>query len=568
MNEFYNIDAISKILKAFKVNNAIISGIKDENLINSILKYNASFTHINTNNSNCISENPLNTLRKFENYDAIFIDDDANWYTLINELKIIKNTNSEFPLVFICNNNFPNKRRDSYSNPDNIPDNFRQEYTDKLTINFNNEKIIISDGFYHACDENTPKNGVSTAIEDFLDKNSHIGTIKINFTKEICILYPKSQINQKRIKIIEKNIQTDKNNDINMSDKLIENQILLSYINKHELSDDNLIDMNPEISKNDGIIKDYETKIRHQTNQMNLKDSEISRFESDLSLKESQIKNIETKLLNRDRKINDLENQLKTAKTDLNTLEQETNNKNDKINNLENQLKTAKTDLNTLEQETNNLENQLKTANSDFDFLTQKINETADEFSKRESNYNTKIDSLNNKIKQNKIDFKNTENELNKQIKTNNKELTDQLNTFKRSYTKNLSELDHEKYCISCLKEEITNNKIEIEYLKNNSITKKILSPIGYLYLIIKSKPKEISLNIKLYQTLKNSKCFDIGFYLHNNEDLIKSKWCKYFSPELHYICKGFEEDRTFNKKYFNRNSKKELLKYLLNCDE
>ena len=547
MNEFYNIDAISKILKAFKVNNVIISGIKDENLINSILKYNATFTHINTNNSNCISENPLNALRKFENYDAIFIDDDANWYTLINELKIIKNTNSEFPLVFICNNNFPNKKRDSYSNPDNIPDNFRQEYSDKLTINFNNEKNIISDGFYHACDENTPKNGVSTAIEDFLDKNSHIGTIKINFTKEICILYPKSQINQKRIKIIEKNIQTDKNNDLNMSDKLIENQILLSYINKHKISDDNLIDMNPEISKNDGIIKDYETKIRHQTNQIDLKDSEISRFESDLSLKESQIKNIEIKLVNRDRKINDLENQLKTAKTDLNTLEQESNNKNDKINTLENQLKTA---------------------NSDFDFLARKINETADEFSKRESDYNNEIGSLNNKIKQNKIDFKNTENKLNKQIKTNNKELTDQLNTFKRSYTKNLSELDHEKYCISCLREEITNNKIEIEYLKNNSITKKILSPIGYLYLIIKSKPKEISLNIKLYQTLKNSKCFDIGFYLHDNKDLIKSKWCKYFSPELHYICKGFEEDRTFNKKYFNRNSKKELLEYLLNCDE
>ena len=561
MNDFYNSDAISKILKAFKVNNVIISGIKDENLINSILKYNATFTHINTNNSNCISENPLNALRKFENYDAIFIDDDANWYTLINELKIIKNTNSEFPLVFICNNNFPNKKRDSYSNPDNIPDNFRQEYSDKLTINFNNEKNIISDGFYHACDENTPKNGVSTAIEDFLDKNSHIGTIKINFTKEICILYPKSQINQKRIKIIEKNIQTDKNNDLNMSDKLIENQILLSYINKHKISDDNLIDMNPEISKNDGIIKDYETKIRHQTNQIDLKDSEISRFESDLSLKESQIKNIEIKLVNRDRKINDLENQLKTAKTDLNT--------------LENQLKTAKTDLNTLEQESNNkndkintLENQLKTANSDFDFLARKINETADEFSKRESDYNNEIGSLNNKIKQNKIDFKNTENKLNKQIKTNNKELTDQLNTFKRSYTKNLSELDHEKYCISCLREEITNNKIEIEYLKNNSITKKILSPIGYLYLIIKSKPKEISLNIKLYQTLKNSKCFDIGFYLHDNKDLIKSKWCKYFSPELHYICKGFEEDRTFNKKYFNRNSKKELLEYLLNCDE
>ena len=554
MNDFYNIDAISKILNVFKVDNAIISGVKDKNLINSILKHDASFTHINTNDSNCISDNPLNALQKFENYDAIFIDDDPNWYTLINELKIIKNTNHEFPLVFICNNNFPNKRRDSYLNPDNIPANFRQEYTNKLTISFNNEKIIISDGFYHACDENTPKNGVSTAIEDFLDENSHIGTIKINFIKEICILYSKSQINQKRIKIIEKNIQTDKNNDINLSDKLIENEMLISYINKYELFDDNLIDMESEISKKDSIIKDYETKIRHQTNQINLNDSKISGFESNLSLKESQIKNIESKLVNKDRKIKDLENQIKTAKSDLNTIEQESNNKNDKINNLENQLKTA---------------------NSDFDFLTQKINETADEFSERESYHNNKINALNNKIKQNEIDFKNTENKLNKQLKAKDNELANQINThthqlksLKRSYMKKLSELDNEKYCISCLKEEIANNKVEIEYFKNNNITKKILSPIGYLYLIVKSKPKEISLNIKLYRTLKNSKCFDIGFYLHKNKDLINSKWCKYFSPELHYICNGFEEDRTFNKKYFNRNSKKELLEYVLNCDK
>ena len=93
-------------------------------------------------------------------------------------------------------------------------------------------------------------------------------------------------------------------------------------------------------------------------------------------------------------------------------------------------------------------------------------------------------------------------------------------------------------------------------------------SPKTVFYLIFKSKPKEISLNIKLYQVLKNSKCFDIGFYLNKNKDLINSKWYKYFSPELHYICNGFNENRKFNKKYFNRNSKKELLDYLLKCDE
>ena len=71
-----------------------------------------------------------------------------------------------------------------------------------------------------------------------------------------------------------------------------------------------------------------------------------------------------------------------------------------------------------------------------------------------------------------------------------------------------------------------------------------------------------------MYKSLKNSKCFDIGFYLNNNPDLIESKWCKFFSPELHYVCKGFDEGRLFNKKYFNRNSKKELLKYILTCGD
>ena len=119
----------------------------------------------------------------------------------------------------------------------------------------------------------------------------------------------------------------------------------------------------------------------------------------------------------------------------------------------------------------------------------------------------------------------------------------------------------------------INNNEFAIHNYKIETDIKRLENEINYLkdcylYLIVKSKPKEISLNIKLYRTLKNSKCFDIGFYLHKNKDLINSKWCKYFSPELHYICNGFEEDRTFNKKYFNRNSKKELLEYVLNCDK
>ena len=136
----------------------------------------------------------------------------------------------------------------------------------------------------------------------------------------------------------------------------------------------------------------------------------------------------------------------------------------------------------------------------------------------------------------------------------------------KKQSLNHLSQLNNKEYCISCYKEEISNNKAEITYLKRNSIKKKFLSPLAYIYLILNSNPNDLSLNLKLYKALKDSQCFDIGYYLKNNKDIQESKWCKYFSPQLHYVCKGFKESRKFNKKYFNRNSKKELLDYILNC--
>ena len=167
------------------------------------------------------------------------------------------------------------------------------------------------------------------------------------------------------------------------------------------------------------------------------------------------------------------------------------------------------------------------------------------------------IDSLQNDLSKKESYVMDKEMEFNSQISNLNKQLTSQF-----------SKIEHEKYCINCFKEEINNNRTEINYLKSNTLTRNILSPFSYLYLVLKSKPKEVFINLKLLKILKSSKCFDIGFYLENNPDIKKSDWCKYFSPELHYVCKGFEEERTFNKKYFNRNSKRDLLNYLLNCEK
>ena len=120
MSKIYNSEIIPSILENFKTKDIVISGVKDVDLIKNILSYDANYTLINTANVNfdVISGNPLEVLNNLNNYDAIFIDDDSNWYTIFTELNIVKDTNDEFPLVFICDNKFPNKRRDSYSHID------------------------------------------------------------------------------------------------------------------------------------------------------------------------------------------------------------------------------------------------------------------------------------------------------------------------------------------------------------------------------------------------------------------------------------------------------------------
>ncbi|MBR3141108.1 MAG: hypothetical protein IKF11_09655, partial [Methanobrevibacter sp.] len=237
---------------------------------------------------------------------------------------------------------------------------------------------------------------------------------------------------------------------------------------------------------------------------------------------------------------------------------------NSKISSLESELESSSADFSQKE----------AAFNSKISSLESELESSSADFSQKETFFNNKIISLENKLRRNQsasdvltYDIKQRDD----QLKTKQQELNDmenKLDSLQHSYIRQLSKIDSNNYCISCFKDEISNNHLEINYLKDNTITKKILSPMAYLYLILKSKPKELSLNINLYKALKDSKCFDIGFYLNKNRDLIGSKWCKYFSPELHYVCKGFDENRLFNKRYFNTNSKRELLEYLLTCEE
>ena len=586
MSIFYDSDRILEILRIFKVKNIVLSDVANRDLIDTIKKCDFNLTLINADDENSIDGNPLNVLPELTNYDAIFIDGDANWYTVFNELDIVKRSNEEFPLVFICNNVFPNKRRDSYKDPEAIPSEFRQKFAKELPIAYNDETINIVDDHYHACEENTPKNGVLTAIEDFLSENSYIGVMKANVLDGITVLYPRIQINEKRINIIYNSLQSEKNESISLSDKLIENDLLASYINRYNEYGENLIKFEDELSTKNNLIANYEQELSLKNSEMDYKDSQLKSIESRLSLKDSQIENFESKLVNNEKMIDTLENELKSTNEDFS---QKETTYYDRIASLEDELKSTNEDFSQKETIYNDkilyLENELKFTNEDFSkrettfnnrikSLENRLESVNKDFSQKETQFNNKELSLENKLmrKQDQLDtlsdnFKQKDN----QLKIKQQELDDaenRLDGLQHSYTRQLSKIDSDRYCISCFKDEISNNHAEIRYLKSNAIIKKILSPVAYLYLALKSNRKELSLNIDLYKTLKDSKCFDVGFYLNNNKDLIDSKWCKYFSPELHYVCEGFKEDRVFNKRYFNTNSKKELLDYLLACED
>ena len=288
MSNYYNLNSISVILDKFKVNNVIISGILDDDVINIILKYvednniSIKFIELDKFREGLF----LDEFKKLHNYDAIFISDDPNWYTLFNELNLIKQNNELFPLVFICHDIYPNKKRDAYINPNVIPEEFRLSYSQDFKLG----EINLQDGLYHAIDENTPQNGVSTAIEDFLFENKSIKLLNFNFVNEMKVLYLDDEFTNGIFKELRDDLSNYISNET-IDDKIIQNNFLINYMSNLDLNDiHNHIKLKSD-------FKEYVNKIRIHDYEINYKNSQIIALKSKLDLKDAQIKNFESKLV-------------------------------------------------------------------------------------------------------------------------------------------------------------------------------------------------------------------------------------------------------------------------------
>ncbi len=119
----------------------------------------------------------LEALPQIEGYDAVLIDGDHNWYTVFHELKIIEAQcaahQAPFPLVLFHDIDWPYGRRDLYYDPDAIPEAFRHPYA-RQGVRPGDSGLQQHGGYsanlFHATTEGTPRNGVRTAIEDFLEQ--------------------------------------------------------------------------------------------------------------------------------------------------------------------------------------------------------------------------------------------------------------------------------------------------------------------------------------------------------------------------------------------------------------
>lgn len=111
-------------------------------------------------------------------FDCILIDGDHNWYTVYHELRFIRERNllRRGGYIFLHDVGWPYGRRDMYYQPESIPVEFRRPFSEKGVIRGQSE---LSDKGWlqglqnNATEEGGPRNGVLTAVEDFLAEHPH-----------------------------------------------------------------------------------------------------------------------------------------------------------------------------------------------------------------------------------------------------------------------------------------------------------------------------------------------------------------------------------------------------------
>ena len=137
-------------------------------------------------------------------FDSIFLDGDHNWFTLFNELCLIEKHMllREDGIIFLHDVAWPYGRRDMYYQPEIIPQEYRQPYAAK-GIKKGTSPLLDKGGFnsghFNALREGGPRNGVLTAVQDFIKQSDREFRLVIDPRQfGLGILFRRTEINSLR----------------------------------------------------------------------------------------------------------------------------------------------------------------------------------------------------------------------------------------------------------------------------------------------------------------------------------------------------------------------------------
>jgi hypothetical protein len=109
--------------------------------------------------------------------DVALVDGDHNWFTVTSELRLLaanaEAAGSQLPLVVAHDAGWPYGRRDMYYDPQAIPGEHRHDAARAGIAPGRSElgNPGINAGLWNATAEGGPRNGVLTAIEDFVEEH-------------------------------------------------------------------------------------------------------------------------------------------------------------------------------------------------------------------------------------------------------------------------------------------------------------------------------------------------------------------------------------------------------------
>jgi methyltransferase family protein len=123
-----------------------------------------------------VRETSLDALPRIPPADTVIVDGDHNYYTVSEELRLIDAAEGELPLLLFHDVCWPHGRRDDYFAAEQIPAEHRQPIAQGGGL-FPGEPGIRRGGLPYrgaAVREGGPRNGVLTAVEDFVARRDDL----------------------------------------------------------------------------------------------------------------------------------------------------------------------------------------------------------------------------------------------------------------------------------------------------------------------------------------------------------------------------------------------------------